>query len=243
MDKKELHRQKREIERSEEKHLAAKIKSSLIPAGATFFELFTALVQPLHVERRNEWLNLLMYDLVRREEDGLVSLKALSKNEEFVTIISKATLLAQQNHQKEKLEAFRNIVLNSTKWLSKGEPIFDWSHKFLIIVDQISPLHILLLKTFQNPAIAIQDKRARLKKRAGFNNADVFFKLYPELKSRSALAAHCWKELYNFGFVGSREFFEIKDIEDMKYMHTHDCFVPQTTDFGNKFLDMITNKE
>ncbi|MCH2449218.1 MAG: hypothetical protein MK198_03645 [Gracilimonas sp.] len=239
MDKKEFHKQKGEVERSEAKHKALKLKSSLFPGGSTVYDAFTALVRPLYEKRKDEWLYLLMYDLVRREKGGVISLEGLSKNDEFVTIVTKAIILAQQNHQKEKLEALRNIVLNSTEWLSKGEPIFDWGHKFLMIVDQISPLHILLLKTFQNPAKAIQEKKARFEERTGFNNADVFFKLHPELKSRSALAKQCWRELYNFGFVGTDKFFEVKDAEDMKYMHTHDQFVPQTTDFGNKFLNMI----
>lgn len=243
MDKKEFLRQKREIERSEDTHKALRLKSSLIPGGAKVYDTFTALVQPMYEKRKDGWLNLLMHDLVRREEEGLISLEKLSKNEEFVTIVTKATILAQQNHQKEKLDALRNIVLNSTEWLSKGEPIFDWSHKFLMIVDQISPLHILLLKTFQNPAKEAQEQNINFDEMVSASNKEVFFRIYPGLKDRTALANQCWKELYRFGFVASDNFSKTEGTENMPYLHNHGKLLSQTTDFGNKFLDMIRYSE
>lgn len=243
MDKKEFHRQKREIERSEDKHKALKLKSSFVPGGTIVYDAFTALVQPTYEKRKDEWLNILMYDLVRRQENGLISLEELSKNEEFVTIVTKATLLAQQNHQNEKIEAFKNIVLNSTEWLSKGEAIFDWSHKFLMIVDQISPLHILLLKTFQNPAKTARDQNVNFDEIVSASNKEVFFKFFPDLKDRSALANQCWKELHSFGFVALDNFTKSEGGESMPYLHNHGKLLPQTTDFGNKFLNMIEYSE
>ncbi|HBX67279.1 MAG: hypothetical protein CL670_07215 [Balneola sp.] len=239
MDKKEFHRQKREIERSEDKHKALKLKSSFVPGGTKVYDAFTALVQPTYEKRKDEWLNILMYDLVRRQEDGLISLEELSKNEEFVTIVTKATLLAQQNHQKEKIEALKNIVLNSTEWLSKGKPIFDWSHRFLMIVDEISPLHILLLKTFQYPKKAAKEKGVRFDEEVSASNKDVFFKIYPEYKDRSALVSQCWKELESYGLFAIGNFSDAHTSEEMPYLHTLGQLKPQTTDFGNKFLDMI----
>lgn len=243
MGKSEDLREKREIAQSEARDKFFKVLSSVVPYGSAAYELITTIVVPLHEKKKREFINDLAARLKKLEDQGQIDFEELAQHEEFNTIITKAILLAQQNHQEEKLEALRNIVLNSTKWLSKGEPIFDWSHKFLMIVDQISPLHILLLKTFRNPANAVQEKEVRFREGVGFNNADVFFKLYPGIKSRSALVAQCWKELHSFGFVGTGEFFDMTDAEEMKYfLHSHDRFVPQTTDFGNKFLDMITNE-
>jgi hypothetical protein len=242
MDRKKLIDQKIEIEHSEAKDLNAKLTSSLLPGGAKAYDLFTALVQPLHIQRKQEWLYLLMNDLVRREKDGLTSLKDLSENEEFITIITKATILAQQNHQREKLEAFQNIVLNSIEWLSKGEPIFDWSHKFLIVVDQISPFHILLLKTLQNPLKIAKEKKVDFNEMIKATNKEVFFKIYPKLKDRAALAKQCWKELYSYGFVVTDRFTEVTGSTELGYMHSHGKLISQTTDFGNKFLNMITMK-
>lgn len=240
-NQKEL-RDKREIAQSEARDKTAKIFSGLVPGGASAYELFTAIVKPIHEKRKEDWVQEITLRLNELERNGKIDLEELSQNEEFNTIITKATLLAQQNHQKEKLIAFRNIVLNSTKWLSKGESIFDWSHKFLMIVDQISPLHILLLKTFQYPAKVAKEHNYSFDK-VQASNQDVFFNIYPELKDRSALANQCWKELQSFGFVHSRFEFSLGDSDQVIYLHRHSKLISQTTDFGNKFLDMIESDE
>lgn len=236
-------RKKREAEQSEAIHKTVEIISGLVPGGTSVYKLFTALVKPLHEKRFDEWVKETTLRLHKLEQDGKIDLKELSQNNEFNTIITKATLLAQQNHQEEKIDAFRNIVLNSSKWLSKDESIFDWSHKFLLIVDQISPLHILLLKTFRKPAKVAKMEGVDFDSTLSANNSDVFFKIYPNLKDRVALANQCWKELYSFGFVARDNFLETEDAKDMVYHHSHGVLKPQTTDFGNKFLNMVENED
>lgn len=237
------HKDKREIAQSEARDKTAKIISSFLPGGTAAYELITTLVVPLHEKKRREFINELALRLKRLEDKGYIDFKELAQNEEFNTIITKAILLAQQNHQKEKLEALQNIVLNSTEWLIKGEPIFDWSHKFLMIVDQISPLHTLLLKTFQSPTKVAQEQNIDFDEMVSASNKEVFFKLFPDLKDRSALANQCWKELYSFGFVALDNFTKSNGVESMPYLHNLGKLLPQTTDFGNKFLNMIEYSE
>lgn len=45
-------KQKREIAQSEARDRTANIISGLVPGGSSIYELFTALVQPLHFKRR-----------------------------------------------------------------------------------------------------------------------------------------------------------------------------------------------
>jgi len=234
---------KREIAQSEARDKTAKMIAGLVPMGSAAYELITTIVVPLHEKKKQEFINDLAIRLKRLEDQSQIDVEELAQNEEFNTIITKAILLAQQNHQKEKLEALRNIVLNSTEWLNKGEPIFDWSHKFLMIVDQISPLHILLLKTFRYPAKAARQRNVNFDEMVSASNKEVFFKIYPNLKDRSALAIQCWKELYSFGFVALDNFTKSEEMESMPYLHNHGKLLPQTTDFGNKFLDMIRYSE
>jgi len=235
-------KEKREIAQSEARDKLIKALSSAVPFGSAAYELITTLIVPLHEEKKREYINDLAIRLKKLEDQGQIDFEELAQNKEFNTIITKAILLAQQNHQKEKLEALRNIVLNSTKWLNNGEPIFDWSHKFLMIVDQISPLHILLLKTFRYPAKVARDKSLNFDEMVVASNKEVFFEMYPELKERSALVSQCWKELTNYGFLALDNFSNSKDSESMPYIHNHGQLKPQTTDFGNKFLDMIRDE-
>ena len=243
MSKLDKIRDKREIAQSEAWDKTAKIISGLVPSGTAAYELLTTIVAPLHEKKRQEFINDLAHRIYKLESAGKIDIQQLAESEEFNTIITKAILLAQQNHQKEKTEAFRNIVLNSIEWLSNGEPIFDWSHKFLMVVDEISPLHILLLETFQNPEKAAREQNVNFDEMVSASNKEVFFKIYPDLKDRSALANQCWKELYSYGFVVTDEFEDFRNIEVMAYMHNHGKLISHTTDFGNKFLRMIEERE
>lgn len=236
-------REKRDIEQSEARDKTAKIISSFVPGGTAAYELITTLVVPLHEKKKWAFINGMAIRLKKLEEKDQINFEELAQKEEFNTIITKAILLAQQNHQKEKLEALRNIVLNSTEWLSKGEPIFDWSHKFLMIVDQISPLHVLLLKTFRNPTKVAREKDINFDDMITASNNEVFFKLYPDLKDRSALVSQCWQELTSYGFLALNNFSNSRDAESMPYINSHEQLKPQTTDFGNKFLDMIEDQD
>src|SRR5690554_2930058 len=106
--------EKREIARSEARDKTAKIISGLIPGGSSAYELFTALVQPLHVQRREEWIEDVTRRLHKLEQEEKIDLKTLSESEEFNTIITRSTLLAIQTHQEKKKKALSKIVTNSS---------------------------------------------------------------------------------------------------------------------------------
>lgn len=227
---------KREIEQSENLHSTLKLISSLLPGGSSVYELFAAIVVPLHEKRREEWIRELTLRLHKLEREERVNLKTLKDNDEFITIITKATLLVQQTHQKEKIEALHNVVINSALYLNGSTSLFDWAVHFLNIIDRISPLHILLLKTFRNLADEVELKNIKFTEPL-YNNDQVFFMLYPELKDRSSLVNQCWKELAGYGFVVD-ELFRV-DGPGKATLHSKEKILSKTTDFGNKFLDMI----
>ncbi|SMO38549.1 hypothetical protein [Fodinibius sediminis] len=114
--------------------------------------------------------------------------------------------------------------------------MFDWADHFLNVIERISPFHILLLKTFQSPEDIVREKGIDLG--SEFNSLqskDVFFDIYPEYRDRAKLITQCWKELYELGFVAFESF------EDGRHMPGK--LNKLTTDFGNKFLDMISSDE
>lgn len=240
MDKKEFLRQKREIENSEAKDKTGKLISSAagfvsgLPIGEAY-DRFTTIFPPKYVKRRDEWLSILMFDFIQREEKGLLTMEDLADNEEFVTIVTKATLLAQQNHQKEKINAFRAIVNNSVEWLQNGNKLFDWAEYFLRVVDELSPLHLLILNVFHAPKSKEQELGKDLSSYSKMSSHTLFCELYPNLKDRSSLIKQCWKDLYRYGFVKN---------DDMTVgIHGDGKYQKLTNDFGDKFLDMITYKE
>jgi len=231
MDRKKFIDQKIEIEHSEAKDLNAKLTSSLLPGGAKAYDLFTALVQPLHIQRKQEWLNLLMNDLVRREKDGLTTLKDLSKNEEFITIITKATIIAQQNHQQEKLQALRNLLINASEKLTENVNEFDELEYWLTLIERMNPNHIFLLKLFSKPNDFAKDRKDNLNHELIINSKKLIDKLYPELKNKMEMISQYWRDLSAYGLINGDEITIGR--------HTKRKFQKLTTKLGDTFLEMI----
>jgi hypothetical protein len=95
-------------------HTTAKAVLSAIPiAGGPLSEFFSALLVPPLTKRREEWLQSIADRLKALEGkvEGF-SIEALKDNEMFVTVFMHATQIAIRNHQREKIEALRNAVIN-----------------------------------------------------------------------------------------------------------------------------------
>lgn len=131
-------------------HAVKKGFASFVPMGAELFELLTT---PL-AHRRDDWLE----DLARRLRDleGKVegfNFDDLGKNEQFVSATLQATQDALRTHQKEKLDALKNAVMN----VALGhEPDTDRQQHFLALIDRFSDTHLILLRFFKEPTTYFQ---------------------------------------------------------------------------------------
>jgi hypothetical protein len=137
-----------------EDHRAAIIKGALgaIPVlgGVLAEELGLVLAPPL-TRRRHEWFE----DLARRLHDLETRVEGfrfddLNKNDQFVSATIQATQAVLRTHQKEKLEALRNAVLNVAL---KKEKNADRQAEFMAFVDRFQPLHLEILRFCRNPPI------------------------------------------------------------------------------------------
>ena len=97
----------------------------------------------------NDWceeFRLRLNDLSQKVE-GLTWEK-LAEDEAFFSAFAQATQAAIKTHQKEKLEALRNAVLN----VALGrEPEPSRQYQFLALVDRFSETHLAILKFLSNP--------------------------------------------------------------------------------------------
>ena len=235
-------KEKRVIAQSEALDKTAKIVSGLVPGGASAYELFTALVAPLHVKRKEGWVREVTMRLHKLETEGKIKMEELSRNEEFNTIITKATLLAQQTHQKEKVEALRNIVQNAAIKLPSSVMYFDMMDYFLSILDRINPIQILLLKLYKDPQTAALEKNIDLTPFKDSNSSldgseikNLFYLIHPELKEKDELVIYSWKELIRVGFVKSDPI--------NKRVPNSSILKVRTRKLGEQFLEMIEGRE
>ena len=85
---------------------------STIPFGGLAFELYDYFIKPPLIKRQEEFMFRLAMGLERLEKQS-VNVEGLSKNEKFITIVTQAMVISLRNHQKEKLDALQNVILNA----------------------------------------------------------------------------------------------------------------------------------
>ena len=172
---------------------ARALLSSLPGLGGPAATLLAVVVSPPLERRRAAWFNGLADRLTRLEHtvEGL-SLEGLRDDENFITAATTATLIALRNHKGEKLEALQNAVVNVARG---SEPDADFQAVLLSLVDYLTPLHVRLLRFFQNPGAF----GARRWHPAGSSTRDIVLAALPEIPS-SAYDLLCG-DLENRGLI------------------------------------------
>ncbi len=116
-------------------------------------EIFNAIVKSPIEKRKQEWVESITAGLIELEKKvESFSIDELKNNEVFISVLLEASQIAIKNHQKEKLNALKNGVLNSatTSTASGFEKDMEERRKiqFLYLIDRMFPEHIEILKYF-----------------------------------------------------------------------------------------------
>ena len=224
-------KEKRNIAQSEARDKTAKVIAGILPMGSAAYELITTIVVPLHEKKKREFINDLASRLKRLEEEGKIDFDQLGESEEFNTIITKAILLAQQNHQKEKLEAVRNVVTRSALDLPQLVNNYDETEYFLNLIEEINPIQIYLLKFFHNPESKSIKSEKKIPGNPTLITRQIISYLFPELYKKIGIVSQYWRDLQRSGLlIGD-------DITIGR--HTKHKIQKLTTDLGDRFLEMI----
>jgi hypothetical protein len=111
--------------------------------GGMAAEVLSLILAPSLNKRQDAWISSIAQGLVELQAkvEGY-RLEALSQNENFVTTLLRASQIAMRSHQKEKLEALHNAVLNASL---HGMELEDLQQIFLSYVDDLTPAHIYML--------------------------------------------------------------------------------------------------
>jgi hypothetical protein len=157
--------------------------------GGSLVEAFNQVVQPPLDKRRTEWMESVGERLEELESQG-VDIEALKENEEFITAVMTSTMIAIRNHKREKLEALRNALFNV---LEPQAPSEAKQSMFFNLIDEMSVLHIQVLKWVRSPVIPDNVMMGAL--------GGHLQKAFPELVHRGDLTRQIWLDLYNRGLV------------------------------------------
>ena len=110
--------------------------------------ILTAIVKPPLDKRREAWLMSLSEAIAALQKNyGYMTPDYLANHPAFITAVLNCTSIALRNHQEKKLNALRNVVLNSAL---PNAPDDDLQQMFIHILDIFSTWHLQLLKFFAN---------------------------------------------------------------------------------------------
>ena len=208
---------------------SCKVIVSGIPIfGSPVIELMNMLVTPKLQERRDNWFIELGERVIKLEKEGKIDYKELSKNDVFIDISIKATEVALKTHQKEKLDALRNALINS----SLNYPNIDISMKqiFINYIDVFTIWHLKLLKLINNPT----EYKYLFPNIYSDSLSSIIEGVFPDLKGKSDIYRTIWKDLYSKDLIST---------ESVSSSMTKDgLFQRRLTNLGLNFLEFIEEK-
>ena len=199
---------KKELEPNIYDHAHTGIKAivSAIPIiGGSGAEIFASVVTPPIEKRRNNAI-IMIYEAFEELNKKITDFNFddLSKNEMFITTVMHASQIAIRNHQKEKLNALKNAILNSA--LNNVSPEEDLQLILLDLIDSCTKLHLEFLKFFSEhkspefvEKLKLNIKEIKIDEEDGyylvFDIGELIEYQYPELKGKNHIYEHILKDL------------------------------------------------
>lgn len=213
-------------------HTIAKAGISAIPVvGGAAAEIFSVVIVPPLSKRRDKWIESIAEGLKKLEKEVKgFKIEDLSQNDMFITTVMHATQTAIRNHQKEKLEALRNAVLNAALPRSPEE---DTQLMFLSFVDTLTPWHLRVLKFFENPRAWGQKHDISYPSWPMGGPATVLEYTFPELREHREFYDQLVKDLFSRGLMSTDSLHTTMTEQGM--------FASRTTAMGKQFIKFITS--
>jgi hypothetical protein len=205
---------------------------SVIPATGGPLQVAFENIFASPIEKRKEaWLEQLA-SVVEEVQERVADMtpEKLAANEAFVTIAMQASQVAIRNHQKAKLDALRNAVLNSAL---PNPPQEDEQMIFLRLIDQLTPWHLRVL--------ALLDDPVRWMERNGIQNpgwgmggpSAVLEHCLPDLRGQRETYDQIARDLQAEGLLGQGQFLHVT-------MTGGGMVASRTTERGKRFIKFIT---
>lgn len=210
-------------------HAIAKGAISAIPViGGVAAELFGTFLAPPLTRRRDAWFTSLAEELERLRNSGA---HLDLQSDEFVSAVLEATAIAAKTHQKTKLEALRNAVLNVAA--GRGPTDYDRTVEFLRLIDNLSTMHLAVLKFANDPPGVFAAAGAPMNYHMSSSIHGVLTDSIPELRKDRDLTERVVSELSASRLIS----FDVRSLFTM--MTSSGGFEKRSTPFGDELLRFI----
>ncbi len=223
-----------DLKPSEGDYAHAGVRAGLATApylGGPLAEFFSMIIAPPLEKRRDAWMIELFTRLKKLEEQNEeFKIKNLAENENFISTLFYATQAAMRTHQKEKLDALKNAVMNSA-----FQPTIDENLQlmFLNLVDRYTPWHLILLQFFVNPSEYGRDHNIKYPE-FYMGGLDTVIELtFSDLKGKEKFYVQIIKELISNGLLQPGEYYQ-------GGMSEQGMFASRISDMGRQFLQFVS---
>lgn len=205
---------------------------STVPlVGGTTSELFGLIVKNPAEKRKGDWLQEIDDRLRLLEERKGVQLASLSDNDEFIDAVMKVTPLAMATSQKEKRDAFRNVLSNIAIGSS---PSVTKQQLFIRMIDTLTVYHVKVLKLWDSP-YAWYEANGKQLPYGGGSIIAIMNKGGLDMEDPS-VSSLILSELYREKLLKS-------ELTIHKSMNNNEVGTSQTTPLAKEFLDFISFTE
>ena len=126
------------------------------------------------------------------EQKEELDLNELSNNDIFIDVVLQATQLALRTSEKEKIEYFKNAILNTAV---NENPQITEIQIFLNFISTFTVWHIKILKLFDNPEEWFNKNGKSLPNYMAAGLSNVLEEAYPELSRKRELYDLIWDDL------------------------------------------------
>ncbi len=219
--------------------------SSLPIVGGSISAVMTQLLGPPIERRREKWLAYLS-DVVEDLQERTDNLEAqpLGDNEMFISAVFKASTIALQTHNEEKLQMLSNAVRKSALQGSAKE---DLQFIYLRLIDDLTVSHVNLLKALVFPSktkVYYQDSSTD--DGTGYEGRNTIAHLereLPDFGDDMMIYVRLLKELRSYGLVDFPDTFTRRTPEtqfEVPIPYSSKFCLVEFTDLGNDFLSYIS---
>jgi len=207
---------------------------NMVPVvGGSFAEIVKFVVEGPITQRKNEWFNRLGERMSKLE----VKVEDLKNNPKFIDAFLKASQLALQTSQEEKLEALKNAVINSA---SPASPDAATQQMFLGKIADFNEWHIRFLDLFNYPKKWFEKNKIFTPVYFAGNGHELVGKAYGKLAPGYEFSNQIWKDLVNAGFVDGKDAnFNGMPVESGGVVKMDPMLTSRITDLGKNFLAFI----
>ena len=178
-------------------------------------------------ERRREVWNQLLEEAFAEIGEKLDQDDAgrILGSDQFLTVVSEATLIACRNHDEEKLKALKYAVVNAAL---PGGPDELLQLMFLRLIDFLTPIHLVTLALLNDPLKWMKRYDIPAPRWQSGSTSAVIEHCIPALRGRTTELEMVHRDLQNAGLVEQGRFLHIPMVPE-------GVFQPRTSDSGRLF--------